>query len=101
VGYVWEAYISWGPKAGEGKKRPVLVIASNRTRVWVRPIFTNDYKAGLWRSVIINDWEQAGLDHQSYVSVDILELSARKCTVGKAKLTLEDWNRVCRGEVHE
>lgn len=101
VGCVGKAYITWGPKEGQGKKRPVLVIASNRRRVWVRPIFTNDYKAGLWRSVIINDWEKAGLDHQSHVSVDVIELSTLRCFVGKARLSLHDWNRVCQGEVHE
>ncbi len=101
VGCVGKAYIRWGPKEGQGKARPVLVIASNRRRVWVRPIFTNDYKAGLWRSVIIKDWEKAGLDRQSHVSINVIELSISLCRVGKAKLSLADWNRVCQGEVHE
>jgi hypothetical protein len=76
------------------------VVASNSKYVWVRPIYTNDYTAGRWKAVEIFDWKQAGLDHSSYVASYDLRLSKHRCDVSNDRMTLNDWNRVCRGEVH-
>ncbi|MCL2019765.1 MAG: hypothetical protein FWG70_08410 [Oscillospiraceae bacterium] len=60
-------YISWG---SGGKKRPVLVYALNNEIVRAYPITTqyesksDEIKAKFFK---INNWEQAGLDKQSYV----------------------------------
>ena len=101
VGRIGCAFVRWGPQPEQGKARPVVVIGSNHRYVWVRPIFTNDFKAGLWRSVVIHDWKAAGLDHASYVSIDILRIRRDRCVMGNGLLTVRDWNRVCRGEVHD
>jgi len=100
VGLIGSAYIYWGPLADQGKLRPVLIVGSSASHLWVRPIFTNDFKAGLWRAVEVADWRRAGLDHASYISIDVLRIKRTRCNVGSRGLTDADWNRVCRGEVH-
>lgn len=100
VGHIARAFIKWGQDFEFGKVRPVLVVASNSKYVWVRPIYTNDYTAGRWKAVEIFDWKQAGLDHSSYVASYDLRLSKHRCDVSNDRMTLNDWNRVCRGEVH-
>ena len=101
VGRIGCAFVRWGPQPEQGKARPVLVVGGNHQYVWVRPIFTNDFKAGLWRSVVIHDWKAAGLDHASYVSIDILRIRRERCVMNEGSLSVRDWNRVCRGEVHD
>jgi len=65
-------YISWG---SGGKNRPVLVLLVNEDTISVYPITTqyenkNEFiKAQYFK---INDWQQAGLDRQSYIDTGIL-----------------------------
>ena len=63
------AYVSWG---GDGKRRPVLVLASDQKEVAVFQI-TSQYssKSVVVQSqyVIIDDWAQAGLAKQSYIDI--------------------------------
>lgn len=101
VGRIGSAFIRWGPLPDQGKARPVVIVGTSTSHLWVRPIFTNDYKAGLWRAVVIDDWREAGLDHKSFVSPDVIRIRRARCIIGSRSLTLEDWNRVCRGEVHD
>ena len=64
---IFIVYISW--RSG-GKKRPVLVYALSNGLVKIYPITTqyenksDDVKARFFK---INDWEQSGLDKQSYI----------------------------------
>jgi len=101
VGRIGSAFVRWGPLPEQGKARPVVVIGSNTRYLWVRPIFSKDFKAGLWRSVVIHDWKSAGLDHASYVSIDVIRVRRDRCVIGNGSLSTHDWNRVCRGEVHD
>lgn len=101
VGRIGCAYIWWGQQPEQGKARPVLIVGSSASHLWIRPIFTRDFKAGLWRAVVINDWRDAGLDHESFVSPDVIRINRKRCVIGASSLTLLDWNRVCRGEVHK
>jgi hypothetical protein len=101
VGRVTVTRVSWGGSPECGKERPALIIGASGDRLWIRPIYTNDYKAGLWRSVVIDDWKRAGLKRQCYVSVDVLEVRRHQCGPVGNKLSVHDWNRVCRGEVHD
>jgi len=64
------AYVSWG---NEGKKRPVLILEKKLTVVYVFNITTQyESKSDAVRSKYfkINDWQQAGLDKQSYVDTN-------------------------------
>ena len=63
------AYVSWG---GDGKRRPVLVLSSNRNEVTVFQITSQyDSKSTAIQSqyVSIDDWAQAGLTKQSYIDI--------------------------------
>jgi hypothetical protein len=103
VGSVVLAFIPYtGQHAGEGKGkvRPALVIASNRDRFLVRPVYSHPrHYAGAWRAVDIRDWREAGLRKPSYVGDEIHRVKRSGCH-DLGRLTLEDWNRVCLGEVN-
>ena len=67
---IFIAYVSWG---NEGKKRPVLILEKKLTVVYVFNITTQyESKSDAVRSKYfkINDWQQAGLDKQSYVDTN-------------------------------
>ena len=69
---IYITYISWG---NEGKKRPVLILKQQPTVVNVFIITTQyENKSEVIRSKYfkINDWQQAGLDKQSYVDTNIV-----------------------------
>lgn len=95
------AHIRWGRAQQNGKVRPVLIIGASSTHLWVRPIYTRDLVAGRWRSVRINHWQEFGLDHESFVAIHVVRIPRGKCTVLGNVMTTHDWNRVCRGEVHD
>ena len=95
------AHIRWGQAWENGKVRPVLVIGASSTHLWVRPIYSRDLVAGRWRSVRINDWQEFGLDHESFVAVQVVRIPRDQCTLLSNVMTARDWNRVCRGEVHD
>lgn len=102
VSSVVMAYISYKLKnsAGGGKLRPCLVIAGGENFLLVRPIYSNPRKyAQHWRSVRLEEWHIAGLEHQSYVSIQRqMVLRRRSSPIGQ--LSVHDWNKVCRGEVN-
>lgn len=102
VSSVVMAHISYKPQdsAGGGKLRPCLVIAAGEKFLLVRPIYSNPRKyAQHWRSVRLEEWHTAGLEHQSYVSIQRqMVLRRRSSPIGQ--LSVHDWNKVCRGEVN-
>ena len=100
VGDLHWAYISWGPDQGQGKFRPVLVVGASKSKVWVRPCYSEDWLAGLWRAVLILDWQEAGLSKGSFVSIGLVKMSRKSLRGRIGRMSLNDWNRVCRGEVH-
>lgn len=100
IGRITSTHVAWSSYSGCGKVRPVLIIGARGNRLWVRPIYTLDRNAGLWRAVVLDDWKAAGLGHRSYVSVDVVEVPRNQCGRIGSKVSLRDWNRVCRGEVH-
>jgi hypothetical protein len=67
---IYIALVSWG---SEGKRRPVLILEENRGGVTVLNITTRyKTKSEEMRAkyFVINDWQQAGLDHQSYIDTN-------------------------------
>ena len=69
---IFIAHISWG---SEGKKRPVLILEQQSTVVNVFNTTTQyENKSDAIRSKYfkINDWQEAGLDKQSYVDTNIV-----------------------------
>jgi len=100
VGELYWAYIAWGPDQAQGKFRPVLVVGASSSKVWVRPCYSEDLVAGRWRAVEILDWRPAGLTKGSYVSIGLVKLSRKSLRKQIGRMSLNDWNRVCRGEVH-
>jgi len=100
VGRITSTHVSWSTRPESGKCRPVLIVGARGSRLWIRPIHTFDRNAGLWRAVVLDDWKLAGLDHRSYVFVHVIELTRKQCGRFGAEVSVHDWNRVCRGEVH-
>ena len=99
VGRIGGAYISWGPEGRYGKRRPVVIVGSTDEYLWVRPCYSRDHCAGGWRAAAIDDWTECGLDHTSYVDLELHRLPRNEVEIGPHRLTLRDWNRICRGEV--
>jgi hypothetical protein len=90
---IFIAYISWG---SEGKKRPVLILEQQSTVINVFNITTQyGNKSDLIRSKYfkINDWQEAGLDKQSYVDTNVVRGLPPSALAGKTaigKLTESD-----------
>ena len=67
---IYIAFVSWG---SSGKRRPVLILEESAVGVTVF-IITTQYKnkseAIRAKYFVINDWQQAGLDSQSYVDTN-------------------------------
>lgn len=99
VGRLGVAYLWWGD-GRRGKHRPVIVIGADPTHFWVRGVHTRDLAAGLWRAVVIRDWRELGLDHESFVSIDVYRVRRSRVNLRSTRMTDHDWNRLCRGEVH-
>ena len=69
---IYIAYVSWGES---GKTRPVLIIEKQEPFVYVFNITTQyESKSEATRAKYfkINDWQQAGLDRQSYVDTNVI-----------------------------
>lgn len=67
---IFIAYVTWG---SDGKKRPVLILEQSPNDVTVFNITTQyEKKSETVRSNYfkINDWQQAGLDKQSYIDTN-------------------------------
>jgi len=63
------AYVSWGC---DGKRRPVLVLASDQKEVAIFQITSQyDNKSAVIQSqyIVIEDWAQAGLAKPSYIDI--------------------------------
>jgi mRNA-degrading endonuclease toxin of MazEF toxin-antitoxin module len=73
---IFIAYVTWGGVANEvvgGKKRPVLILEQTAGGVIVFKITAQyDGKSELVRSKYfqINNWQQAGLNQQSYIDTN-------------------------------
>lgn len=102
VGTVIQAFTHFevgDPEVG-GKVRPCVVIAVSSEFFLVRLIFSRPRRyAGHWRSVRLEDWKQAGLQHKSYASTQ-RRLIKRASSRVIGQLSTRDWNRICRGEVN-
>jgi len=102
-GSVIHAYIAFdsaNPEAG-GKWRPCVVIAAGPKAFLVRACYSKSRKyAKLWRSVLLDDWKDAGLRVESYVGPN-RDVVPRKNATIIGQLTVRDWNKVCRGEVNQ
>jgi len=90
-------YISW---ENGGKNRPVLILFASEETISVYPVTTqyeNKSDVIKARYFKINDWQQAGLDRQSYIDTGImLKLPALAIKSKKpiGKLTIADKKRL-------
>ncbi|MCL2420750.1 MAG: hypothetical protein FWD03_02730 [Defluviitaleaceae bacterium] len=67
---IYIAFVSWG---SGGKRRPVLVLDKNAGGAVVFNITTHYFDKNekiRAKYFIINDWQQAGLDRQSYIDTN-------------------------------
>lgn len=103
TGSVKSAFVSFEKEdPSEGKVRPCVVVAVAPNYYIVRPIYSNaGYFAGTWRAVLLADWREAGLDHESVVGHKTHKVRLVHVHRHVGTLTIRDWNRVCRGEVNE
>ena len=101
VSRVGSAFVRFsGDPKGQGKERPVLVIAKTSKHYVVRPIYSHArWPAGSWRAVEIAEWKEAGLANNSFVGDETHKVKHKNLNL-KGRLTLQDWNRVCLGEVN-
>ena len=102
VGQVFWGFISYGKDDPDlGKRRPCVIVAVAPKYFIVRPVFSRASRyAGSWRAVLIENWHDAGLDHESLVGHDTQKISKNKIASRIGSLTIHDWNRICRGEVN-
>jgi hypothetical protein len=102
VGQLKWAFISFGKNdPSEGKVRPCVIVAVAPKYYIVRPIFSNAGRyAGTWRAVLLIDWRDAGLDHESLVGHETEKIRKQDVHGHMGSLSLRDWNRVCQGEVN-
>ena len=102
VGQLKWAFISFGKNdPSEGKVRPCVIVAVAPKYSIVRPVFTNAGRyAGTWRAVLLIDWRDAGLDHESLVGHETEKIRKQDVRGDMGSLSLRDWNRVCQGEVN-
>ena len=102
VGSVKTAFVSYGKEdPSEGKFRPCVIVAVGPHYCIVRPIYSHVSPfAGRWKAVVLDDWKDAGLDHESVVGHKTHKVKREKFGRHIGVLTLRDWNRVCRGEVN-
>jgi hypothetical protein len=101
VGKLGTAFISWGRYPNAGKRRPVIIIGATVRHLWVRPLYSRDAVAGRWRSVKVGDFACGGLTHDGFVAQEVRRLRRSSVMITEHEFTVHDWNRVCRGEVHD
>ena len=103
TGSIKSAFVSFEKEdPSEGKIRPCVVVAVAPNYYIMRPIYSNaGYFAGTWRAVLLADWREAGLDHESVVGHKTHKVRLVHVHRHVGTLTIRDWNRVCRGEVNE
>jgi len=102
VGSVALTYIAYDKSnpAAKGKVRPSVIVAVGPKHFLVRPIYSNPYRfAGHWRSVRLDDWKEAGLRGQSFVGPNKHKVARTNLQL-TGRLSVRDWNKVCRGEVN-
>ncbi len=101
VSRIGSAFVRFsGDPKGYGKERPVLIIAKTSKHYVVRPIYSHArWPAGSWRAVQIIEWQEAGLSNNSYVGDETHKMKPKNLKL-KGRLSLQDWNRVCLGEVN-
>lgn len=100
-GMIGTAYIVYtGGDGKAGKVRPCVVVAAGKRHVVVRPLYSFARRpAGGWRAVELREWEAAGLEHPSWVGDETHKVRWNRFRpIGR--LTVADWNLVCRGEVN-
>lgn len=100
-GMIGTAYIVYtGGDGKAGKVRPCVVVAAGKRHVVVRPLYSYARRpAGGWRAVELREWEAAGLEHPSWVGDETHKVRWNRFRpIGR--LTVADWNLVCRGEVN-
>lgn len=102
VGTVKGAFVSFGKdNPSEGKFRPCVIVAVGPHYCIVRPIYSHvSHFAGRWKAVVLDDWKDAGLDHESVVGHKTHKVKREAFGRPIGKLSINDWNRVCRGEVN-
>ena len=94
---IYIAFVSWG---NGGKRRPVLIIEENPETVTVFNITTHylDKSEKIRMNYfVINDWQQAGLDKQSYIDINntiTLPLTAVDTKKPVGKLSVADETRL-------
>ncbi len=94
---IYIAYVSWNDS---GKMRPVLILEQQGAIVFVFNITTqyeNKSKAVRSNYFKIIDWQQSGLNQQSYVDINIvrdLPSAALEGRVAIGKLTQKDAQRL-------
>ena len=99
VGLVVNTFILFTSSPAEGKFRPAVVLAVEPRRLIVKPLYSEpNFGAGHWRAIEIIDWYEAGLRKKSWAGDEIHRVRRASEPIGR--LTLSDWNRVCRGEVN-
>ena len=83
---IYITYVSW--ESG-GKMRPVLVLEQNETIVNVFNITSqyNNKTSAIRRNYFkINEWQQAGLDKQSYIDTNMIRDIPVAALSGKPKI---------------
>ena len=99
VGSVVNAYVPFTTSDDDGKVRPAVVLAVASRYLIVKPLYSKPrFGAGHWRAVEILDWRDAGLHHESWAGDEVHRVRTASAPYGRLSLT--DWNRVCRGEVN-
>jgi len=93
---VYIAYVSWGD---DGKHRPILVLSEQEDEVSAFRITTQyQSKSAVVQSkyLMINDWQQAGLDRLSYIDTSkIIDLPIKSVSAfPTGKLSAEDKQRL-------
>ena len=94
---IYIAFVSWG---SGGKRRPVLILEESASSVTVFSITTqyaSKSEAIRAKYFVINDWQQAGVDSQSYVDTNntiTLPLTAIDSNNPMGKLSASDEMRL-------
>ena len=90
VGMVKWGFISFQKDdPNEGKDRPFVIVAVAPRYYIVRPIYTRASRhAGWWRAVLLSDWQDAGLLHESVVGHKTQKITRDKVRRHVGELTI-------------
>ena len=94
---IFIAYVSWN---NDGKMRPVLILERQEAIVYVFNItaqYENKSQAIRAKYFKINDWQQAGLEKQSYIDTNAIQDLPSAALKGKSaigKLSAADEERL-------